>query len=186
VVDAGFTAVSVGHSGIDGDSHSATRFRKGGPAAHRRVGPQIAPCGGRPAGQTASAALVDQEFLAVVRPADGRRAVLENLRVGADTIKVVADDWPRVIDEDTLKAVVDEAHRVGVRVAAHATTALGIQTAIAAGVDSLEHGDEATDDQFRAMRDRTSSSIRRCGPATCCRSAGRCALRPDVDTLIGA
>jgi imidazolonepropionase-like amidohydrolase len=53
-----------------------------------------------------------------------------------------------------MKAIVDEAHRLNVRVAVHATTKLGIQVAIGAGVDSIEHGDEATDDQFKAMRDK--------------------------------
>ena len=80
--------------------------------------------------------------------------MLENLRVGADVIKVVADDGGRIIDEDTMKAIVDEAHRLNMRVAVHATTKLGIQAAIAAGADSIEHGDEATDDQFKAMRDK--------------------------------
>ena len=55
--------------------------------------------------------LVDLEFLMAVTPADGRRAVLENLRVGADVIKVVADDPPRTIDEDTMKAIVTPAFR---------------------------------------------------------------------------
>jgi imidazolonepropionase-like amidohydrolase len=65
---------------------------------------------------------------------------------------VVVDDWPRVLDDDTLKAIVAEAHRSARRVAAHATTRLGIQVAIDAGVDSIEHADEATEQQFQAMR----------------------------------
>jgi imidazolonepropionase-like amidohydrolase len=39
-------------------------------------------------------------------------------------------------------------------VAVHASTTAGIQAAIAARVDSIEHGDEATDEQFQAMREK--------------------------------
>ena len=115
--------------GIDGDVALRDAVRSGsvaGPRIHG-VGPQIAPLGGQalPVAQGVAQAITDQDFLAVSSPPEGRRAVLEKLAVGADAIKVVADDWPRVIGDDTLKAIVDEAHRVGVRVAAHATTTLG-------------------------------------------------------------
>ncbi len=159
ILDAGFTTVrNVGHSGVDGDVSLRDAIRSGwlpGPriaAAARK----IAPHGGQalPVQSSIVQTLVDQEFLTVVTPADGRRAVLENLRTGADVVKVVADDGPRIIDEDTMKAIVDEAHRGNVRVAVHATTRRGIQAAIAAGVDSIEHADAATDEQFQTMREK--------------------------------
>jgi imidazolonepropionase-like amidohydrolase len=50
--------------------------------------------------------------------------------------------------------VVEDAHRLGLKVAAHASDKTGIQTAINAGVDSVEHGDEATDDQLMQMKDK--------------------------------
>ena len=42
---------------------------------------------------------------------------------------------------DEMRAIVEEAHRVKIKVAAHATTQAGIQAAIDGGVDSIEHGD---------------------------------------------
>ena len=191
MVEAGFTTVrNVGHSGIDGDISLRDAIRSGWVTGPRIAasGRKIAPYGGQalPVQSGVVQTLVDQEFLAVVSPADGRRAVLENLRAGADTIKVVADDWPRVIDEDTLKAVVDEAHRVGVRVATHATTTLGIQTAIAAGVDSIEHGDDATDEQFQAMRNKGIVFVPTLWPRDLLPVSRALRARPDVDTLVEA
>ncbi|HEY2915564.1 MAG TPA: amidohydrolase family protein, partial [Candidatus Angelobacter sp.] len=78
----------------------------------------------------------------------------ENLVYGADLIKVVADDDNRFITAEEMKAIVEEAHRSKVKVAVHATTATGIQTAVDAGVDSIEHGDDVTDAQLKAMRDK--------------------------------
>ena len=98
-------------------------------------------------------AFVDEEFLPVNGPLEARRAVRENILRGATLIKVVADDGGRVLAEDEMKAIVEEAHRSNLKVAVHATTKLGIETAVNAGVDSIEHGDEATDAMLQKMRD---------------------------------
>jgi imidazolonepropionase-like amidohydrolase len=50
--------------------------------------------------------------------------------------------------------VVEEAHRQHLKVATHAIETTSIQTAIDAGADSIEHGNEATDEQLRQMRDK--------------------------------
>jgi imidazolonepropionase-like amidohydrolase len=157
MVEGGFTTVrNVGHSGIDGDVSLRDAIRNGWLPGPRVVAAarKIAPYGGQalPVQPSVMQTLVDLEFLTASNPAEGRRGVLENLRVGADVIKVVADFETRIIDEETMKAIADEAHRVNVRVAVHATTKLGIQSAIAAGVDSIEHADQATDEQFQAMK----------------------------------
>ena len=61
-------------------------------------------------------------------------------------------------------AIVDEAHRLGVKVAAHANGWDGIDSALRAGVDSLEHGQGLTDDLSRAWSRRRSRGARRCSP----------------------
>jgi len=159
ILDGGFTTVrNVGHSGVDGDVSLRDAIRNGWIPGPRIVAAarKIAPYGGQvlPAQTSVVQTLIDLDFLTASNPAEARRAVLENLRVGADAIKVVADDDNRVIDQETMKAIVDEAHRSGVRVAAHATTKLGIEAAVTAGVDSIEHGDAASDQQLQAMRDK--------------------------------
>jgi imidazolonepropionase-like amidohydrolase len=91
------------------------------------------------------------EGVQIVDGADNiRRAVREQVKYGADWIKFYADrryymkdgqlhSWPNFTDEEA-KALVDEAHRLGHRVASHAMGIEGIDAALKAGVDSVEHG----------------------------------------------
>jgi imidazolonepropionase-like amidohydrolase len=87
------------------------------------------------------------------READGqddvRRAVREQIRAGADFIKVMTtgarsnemeDPDPVQFTDPELAAVTDEAHRMGYRVAAHAEGLDGCAAAIRHGVDTIEHG----------------------------------------------
>jgi imidazolonepropionase-like amidohydrolase len=87
------------------------------------------------------------------READGpwemRTAVREQIRRGADYIKFMATGARSVVREDPepaqmtleeMRAIVDEAHRMGRRVAAHAEGLEGTQLALEAGVDTIEHG----------------------------------------------
>lgn len=95
-----------------------------------------------------------------------RRAVREQVKFGADWIKVYADrnsyvgedgrlrSWPNWTDEE-LKAIVDETRRLGRSVSAHATGWEGIDAALRAGVQTIEHGDGLTPDLMdRMMRQR--------------------------------
>jgi imidazolonepropionase-like amidohydrolase len=91
------------------------------------------------------------EGVQIVDGADNiRRAVREQVKYGADWIKFYADrryymkdgalhSWVNFTDEEA-KALVDEAHRLGHRVASHAMGIEGIDAALKAGVDSVEHG----------------------------------------------
>jgi imidazolonepropionase-like amidohydrolase len=101
-----------------------------------------------------------------VQFADGpdaiRLAVREQVRHGADLIKVYADrryyigpdsvlhSWPNYTDAE-LAALVDEARRQGRPVAAHAVGREGIDAALRAGVNTIEHGQGITDDLARRM-----------------------------------
>lgn len=82
-------------------------------------------------------------------PDDMRRAVREQLRAGADFIKVMTtgarsneleDPEPLQLTDAELAAIVDETHRLGYRVAAHAEGLDGCEAAIRHGVDTIEHG----------------------------------------------
>jgi imidazolonepropionase-like amidohydrolase len=158
-LEGGFTTVRVvGHSGIDGDVSLREAINQGwvtGPriqAAARK----LAPPGGQALHLNPAIAdqIVDQEFLQVAGTDSARKAVRENLLYGADLIKVVADADNRFISPDEMKAIVEEAHRAKVKVTVHATTVTGIQAAIDAGVDSIEHGNDVTDEQLKAMREK--------------------------------
>ena len=92
-------------------------------------------------------------FGTMYRPADGpdeaRKAAREQLAAGADFVKIMATGARSVVLEDPekaqltreeVRAVVDEAHRLGHRVAAHAEGLEGSRLAIEEGVDTVEHG----------------------------------------------
>ena len=91
-----------------------------------------------------------------------RKAVREQIAHGADWIKVYADRSYFVDKDGTLssiptftaeemKAIVDEAHRLRHKVAAHAMARPGIANALTAGVDSIEHGISIPNDLLDMM-----------------------------------
>ncbi|MGZ4809211.1 MAG: metal-dependent hydrolase family protein, partial [Thermoanaerobaculia bacterium] len=93
---------------------------------------------------------------------DGRKAVREQIGHGADWIKVYADrsyflqkdgslSSIPTFNRDEMKAIVDEAHRLRHKVAAHAMARPGIENALNAGVDSIEHGIAIPDDLIDMM-----------------------------------
>jgi len=71
---------------------------------------------------------------------EARRAVRDQIGHGADLIKVYADWMHPTLTVEEIKTIVEEAHKQTRKVAAHATTPEGIKNALAAGVDSIEHG----------------------------------------------
>jgi imidazolonepropionase-like amidohydrolase len=82
-------------------------------------------------------------------PDDMRRGVREQIRAGADFIKVMTtgarsneleDPDPLQLTDEELSAVADEAHRMGFRLSAHAEGLAGCEAAIAHGADTIEHG----------------------------------------------
>jgi len=95
--------------------------------------------------------------------ADGaRKAVREQVMYGADWIKYYSDrryyfesdgvlhSMVNFTDEEA-KVIVDEAHRLGKKVAAHAIGSDGIAAALRAGVDTIEHGDGLTESLMDEM-----------------------------------
>ncbi len=98
-------------------------------------------------------------------PDEARRAVREQLKLGADWIKVYADRGYYIAGDgmldsipnftlEEMSAIVDEAHRQRHKVAAHAMTRSGLRIALQAGVDSIEHGVGLDDESIRAMAAR--------------------------------
>ncbi len=95
-------------------------------------------------------------------PVEARKAAREQLDHGADWIKVYMThrSWldreghltsqPTLTVEE-LKAIVDETHGWGKKVACHAYNGIGLQRALDGGCDSIEHGLEMTDVQIEQM-----------------------------------
>jgi imidazolonepropionase-like amidohydrolase len=91
-------------------------------------------------------------------PAEVRKAAREQLKAGADVIKVMAtggvmtpgvDPGAQQLREDEMRAAAEEAAKAGKLTATHAQGAAGIKAALRAGIGSIEHGifldDEAID-----------------------------------------
>jgi imidazolonepropionase-like amidohydrolase len=89
------------------------------------------------------------------------RATREQAARGADWIKLYADyrvgpngETLPTLSAAEMKAIVDTAHQIGRPVAAHAGSDAGVRMALEAGVDSIEHGDGATEATFRLLKQR--------------------------------
>jgi imidazolonepropionase-like amidohydrolase len=157
-LESGFTTVrNLGHSGIDGDVALRDAINAG-----RISGPRIMASGRKITSlgnylQNLNPALAEpilrQEFFEVTSLEEGRRAVDENLFYDVDVVKVTLDDDAIGINTPIMSAIVEEAHRAHKKVAVHAVSKGAIQSAIDAGVDSIEHGNDVTDEQLKTMRD---------------------------------
>jgi imidazolonepropionase-like amidohydrolase len=155
-LESGITTVrNLGHSGIDGDTELRDAINAG-----RVPGPRIVASARKLVTRSSyvqslnpalTDAILQQEFLLIDGPDRAREAVRQNEFQGVDVIKVTADVNLTVAE---LTAVVEEAHRAGLKVAVHAVDKASIQTAIDAGGDSIEHGNEITDAQLTQMRDK--------------------------------
>ena len=75
-----------------------------------------------------------------------RKAIRENIHYGARVIKIVVDDQRYIYSVDDIKFMVAEAAAAGVKLAAHCVTEQGARNAAEAGVASIEHGFEMSDD----------------------------------------
>ena len=93
---------------------------------------------------------------------EARKAVRYQHKYGADLIKITATGGVLSIGDSgdaqqfsdaEMEAIVETAHLLGIKVAAHAHGKQGIIAAIKAGVDSIEHGTYSDDEAFEAFRE---------------------------------
>jgi imidazolonepropionase-like amidohydrolase len=98
--------------------------------------------------------------LGVATPDAARERVRKLIGEGADFFKICTgggvigrpvDAEKTEMSQETIDAIVDEAHRAGRRVAAHAQGAAAIRAAVNGGVDSIEHGGLIDDDTAKLM-----------------------------------
>lgn len=158
LLQSGITTVrNVGHSGLRGDALLRDAINAG-----RVQGPRIIPAtrkltppGGQPlTGNAISKEALVNDFLTVGNVEEAQSAVRRAAGDGAGVIKIVVDVGQLLLGLDEIKAIVAEARRLKLKVAAHATTEEGARRASLAGVDSIEHGTDASDETFRLMAAR--------------------------------
>ena len=82
---------------------------------------------------------------------EARKAVRQAFYDGADCIKVIVNTGARVLSLEEMKVIVEEAHRVNRKVAAHAIGDLATRISAEAGVDSIEHAYTIPDDVLQMM-----------------------------------
>ncbi len=164
-LDAGFTTVrNLGASDYV-DVALRNAINRGDIPGPRMLvsGPPLGATGGHADDTTGFSPWI--EFHSVDGVADGvdaiRHRVRENVKNGADVIKFMASAGvlsaetsvgaPQYSQEE-MNAIVDEAHRWGKKVAAHAHGAEAIKMAIRAGVDSIEHSSMIDDEGLKLAK----------------------------------
>lgn len=112
-------------------------------------GPRVLTCGKIVSATAPGGRFYGDMYREADGPDDVRRAVREQIRSGADFIKVMTtgarsneleDPDPVQLTDAEFAALVEEAHRMGFKVAAHAEGLAGCEAAIAHGMDTIEHG----------------------------------------------
>lgn len=80
-----------------------------------------------------------------------RAAVREQVKLGADHIKIMASEYTDQYTYDELAAAADEAHLLGRKITTHSTLPSSIRRVVDAGFDSVEHGGYADADVLERM-----------------------------------
>lgn len=162
---AGITTVrDLGNSGTFGDAALATAIREGtieGPRMYFS-GPGLSPEGGQiPGVEHGHMEVVHGEYRIVNGTDDARRAVRQAAIQGARVIKIYAENTPNPASftMEEMRAIVDEARRTGLTVAAHATDDAAVWRAAEAGVNTVEHGYDVADSTFAFMARRGVSLV---------------------------
>jgi imidazolonepropionase-like amidohydrolase len=87
-------------------------------------------------------------------PDEMRRAVREQVRAGADLIKIMACHDRLEFTDEELAAVIDETHRNGLPVTAHATYDACINRVVRFGIDVVEHGGSMSEETIGLLVER--------------------------------
>ena len=87
-------------------------------------------------------------------PDEMRRAVRDQVRHGADLIKIMACHDTLEFTDEELDAVIDETHRNGLTITSHATFDACIRRVVEHGVDMVEHGGAMSDETIQLLLDK--------------------------------
>ncbi len=157
---AGYTSVrDLGNSGMNSDVALREAINKGWV-----IGPRLfvstralSPIGGQFSKMTPEVQdlIISKEYVEISSTDEARRAVRQAIYDGADCIKIIVNSGRLVLSEAELTAIVDEAKKAGLKVAAHATSGDGpALLAIKAGVNSIEHGYTLSTEVLKLMSEK--------------------------------
>jgi imidazolonepropionase-like amidohydrolase len=166
-LEAGITTVrDLGNSGWNGDIALRDAINAGWV-----VGPRIlastralSPPGGQFGGLSAETQqIIEQEYRVISGVEEARRAVRQAVYDGASCIKVIVNAASLLALEE-VKVIVEEAHRAGLKVAAHAIGEQATRIAAEGGVDSIEHAYVIPDDVLKIMAEKKIFLVWTVGP----------------------
>lgn len=155
-LESGFTTIrDLGNSGQYLDKEVAIAIRRGFVQGPRMLvsGPILSAMDG----QFYQLPLKDQEaitkseYRVIKGVKDAVQAVKEHANNQVDVIKIVAFGERMGLEMDEMKAIVETAHRYGLKVTAHATSDNIIQQVLEAGVDGIEHAYYISDSALARM-----------------------------------
>ena len=155
MLDAGFTTIrDIGNDG----NYVSTDLRRAidqglipGPTVINS-GRIIAPFGGQYQLQPERRNTGEPEYFYADTRDEMRKAIRENAHFGARVIKIVVDDQPYIYSVDDIKYMVAEAASAGLKLAAHCVTEKGAHNAAEAGVASIEHGFEMSNETLELAK----------------------------------
>jgi len=155
MLDSGFTTVrDIGNEG----NYACTSLRVAiqrkmvpGPTVFN-AGRIIAPYGGQFHLQPDKRDLAEPEYFFADTRDEMVKAIRQNIHYGANWIKIVVDDQRYIYSTEDIKFMVDEAAKAGVKLAAHCWTHQGARNAAMAGVASIEHGFDMTDEDLQLAK----------------------------------
>ena len=151
MLESGFTSArDVGNEGNYACVSVRRSIQRGmipGPTFYT-AGRIIAPYGGQFHLQQDKQNLAEPEYFFADTRDEMVKAIRQNAHYGATVIKIVVDDQRYIYSVDDIKFMVDEASRMGLKLAAHCWTRAGAHNAAVAGVASIEHGFDMTDEDL--------------------------------------
>lgn len=157
-LEAGITTVrDLGNSGVNGDVALRKAIERGWLPGPRMVisTRALAAQGGQFGRLTPEAQkLIEEEYVTIRGAESARQAVRQAMYDGAGCIKVIVNGSPANVTLEEMKAIVEEAHMVKVKVAAHAIGDESTRIAAEAGVDSIEHAYVVPDDVLKMMAEK--------------------------------
>lgn len=155
MLESGFTTIrDVGNAANYADTDLRRAIEEGtvpGPTI-LNAGRIIAPYGGQFFLQPEKRELANPEYFFADTKDELKKAIRENIHYGAKVIKLVVDDQRYIYSVDDIKFVIEEAGKAGLKVAAHCWTHPGAHNAAEAGVASIEHGPQMTDDDLELAK----------------------------------
>lgn len=155
MLEAGFTSArDVGNEGNFACTSVRRAIERGmiqGPTFFN-AGRIIAPYGGQFQLQPDKPGLAEPEYFFADTRDELLKAIRQNAHYGARVIKLVVDDQRYIYSPDDIRFVIQEANKMGLKVAAHAWTHPGAHNAAEAGVASIEHGFDMTDEDLELAK----------------------------------